>query len=739
MADVNAMFVSMDTYTATFEKVIRKIDTTTVKMIGASEQFDKAAGSILKPGKAADDAASKMQSFGKAASKAVGNVQNTGKSLENVSGRMQKTGNAAEQVTVKMLEARTSLRAVMVSFNDTSNGIGSGAKELQDAGKNVENMNKSMDKTEGSSSKAGSKVKFLMAKFNDLKKVTKAFDLADSLSASNAKLDKVYDGSKGSSKDKLHETVAAAAGSSRSTYKDMAGYVAKLSTSGGAFKKNDDAIAFAELMQKAVVAGGTDDRGAAMNQMIDSLSKGSLGSEDLKAASGTTPLVMDSLKSYTGKSSDDLYKMADEGKITAETIKNAMFSMSGDINGAFANTKMTFGETWDKLKEGALQAASGVLEKISEIVSNPQVQEFVDKIIAGMSLLGDAVAKVCDFIIGNWNIIGPVLAYLVGVVLAVMITDTIAMAAAWLLVNLPILLVVGAIAALIAILINMGVSFEEVCGAVGGFFGWLAANIYNSFVSVWNGVADFINFLRNGFNNAATNINILFLDLAINALSSITKLAKGFSSFINKLTGKKINIAAGITEMTDTLSAKKAQAMDNLEDKVYVHHKTKTDVDKATLKGRGMGIGFADKTKKLLESTNNTLTKNVTKDPTTNPGFTSYQGGKDTPGGQGTGAAKAAAAFQGSKNTLGDPTKPLKVEGTGAGGSMNVEMPDEDKEYLKNIAERDYIANVATNSLAPNISVQFGDVHKTADANKVAGRIKKILREQIAMASEGVY
>jgi hypothetical protein len=33
----------------------------------------------------------------------------------------------------------------------------------------------------------------------------------------------------------------------------------------------------------------------------------------------------------------------------------------------------------------------------------------------------------------------------------------------------------------------------------------------------------------------------------------------------------------------------------------------------------------------------------------------------------------------------------------------------------------------------------FGDIHETADANAVAGRIRKILQEEIETASEGVY
>jgi hypothetical protein len=66
-------------------------------------------------------------------------------------------------------------------------------------------------------------------------------------------------------------------------------------------------------------------------------------------------------------------------------------------------------------------------------------------------------------------------------------------------------------------------------------------------------------------------------------------------------------------------------------------------------------------------------------------------------------------------------------------------MENEDIKYLRDIAERDYINKFSTNTLAPNVAISFGDVHQEADADKVAGRIKMILQEEIATAAEGAY
>jgi hypothetical protein len=84
-------------------------------------------------------------------------------------------------------------------------------------------------------------------------------------------------------------------------------------------------------------------------------------------------------------------------------------------------------------------------------------------------------------------------------------------------------------------------------------------------------------------------------------------------------------------------------------------------------------------------------------------------------------------------------TDPITVKGTSKNDSVEVDMADEDLKYLRDIAERDYINKFSTATLAPNVSISFGDVHQEADIDKVHGRIRKILQEEIAMSAEGAY
>ena len=88
---------------------------------------------------------------------------------------------------------------------------------------------------------------------------------------------------------------------------------------------------------------------------------------------------------------------------------------------------------------------------------------------------------------------------------------------------------------------------------------------------------------------------------------------------------------------------------------------------------------------------------------------------------------------------LGSSSKPATVKGKGKNGKVDVKMSEEDMRYLRDIAERNYVNKFTTATLAPNVKISFGDVRETADVKKIKGTIEKMMREEIAVAAEGVY
>ena len=662
---------------------------------------------------------------------------------------MQKAGAATDSTVDKMLSVTKETDKIVDSLQNVGVSIDGASTKLLDASKtsetaatnflaasqNLGNVNKEVEKTGKKSKTATDNLKGLMDKLSGLKNLQKGFELADSLSITNTKLDNVNDGSQ--SNTDLQDKVYAAAGNSRSSYTDMAGYVSKLSnTTGETFQSNDETIGFTQLMQKALVAGGAspDEQNSTMDQLIDQMSGGGISGDGLSSIAESAPKILDAISSYTGMSGDELQALADKGGITADVIKNSMFAMSKDINSDFSNTDMTFADTWAKIKDGGMQAFSGILEKVTEFISNPGVQQFIDSLIAGFSLLADGVSAVLGFITNNMDMIAPFLAIIGTVLLAGIITylkaiipELIAMIpplliqmATWIATAAPILIVVAAIALVILAVYQLGGSFQQIFGFIGGVIGATIALISNIGIGIWNAVASIVNFFATSFMNPITTMKIRINEVLIWILGKVESFMQTMSGILNFITGGKVDLTAGIEAKKNELMNSNDQlnsslttttVMDTLE---YKNIKDSFDAGKE--KGVQVADNFTDKLSGLADTFSN---KNKGVDDTSFD-FQAYLGDGDS-----------------LTKTLGDDNKPLTVEGTGANGSLPVSMPEEDLSYLKDIAERDYIANIASNSLAPNISVQFGDVHENADAGKIAGHIKRILQEEIATVSEG--
>ena len=80
----------------------------------------------------------------------------------------------------------------------------------------------------------------------------------------------------------------------------------------------------------------------------------------------------------------------------------------------------------------------------------------------------------------------------------------------------------------------------------------------------------------------------------------------------------------------------------------------------------------------------------------------------------------------------------IPVEGSGKKSKkVDVDISDENLEYIRDIAEKDYTVVVKQDVLQPNVNVSFGDVHETADVKKLAKEIEKIMDEEISTFKEG--
>jgi len=596
----------------------------------------------------------------------------------------------------------TDLSTKLSSFTNEMTGLSSKGNMIDKTSEKIDNMNEKLDKSDKNAKKASSGFSKLGSfakraiKSISVDNLKSGADMVDNYIKSTNRLAKI----KGKSEQlpELQNKVNTAANRSSTSYTDMADAVSTMGSL-GTFKSSDETIAFTELMQKSLKLDGSDQK---LSDVSKSMSDGAIQGDEFSSLINSAPTIGEAMSKATGKSVGQLQTLAEQGMITADVLKNAMFASSEGINQDFSNQPKTFADIWTQISNSAMNALNPIMQLVSNIINSQEFQGAVNVLIAGFSYISSLVSSLVNFIMNNGDLIQALLISIGIVLLGVLAMSLVS----WIMMYAPILLIIGAITAIIFIISKLGISFQDVFSFVGGIIGLFYANFYNTFVRMWNSVAAFINFFGNVFSNPIASIKILFYDLVTSVLTKMLDMAKGIQGLLSKF-GIDIDITSNLDELNNKLLNEKEKTKRESGYRVFLNNKDTISTEDTVNK---FGNGAAGLLNKLNDFGNQLTNTN-----------TDY------------------SQFGSSEDILGTTGNPTTVQGTGSNGSVVTDIEDEDLGYLRDMAERDYIANVATNTLAPNISVSFGDVHETADANQLFGRIQTILQEQIAVAPEGVY
>ena len=307
----------------------------------------------------------------------------------------------------------------------------------------------------------------------------------------------------------LNDKIFATANRSRGSYGAMSESVARIGMlAGDKFSSNDELIGFTELVQKSFKLGGADttEQQSAMLQLSQAMASGRLQGDEYVSIIENAPLIADAIAKYTGVGREGLKELSSDGAITADIIKNAVFSMSDEINERFKTIPMTWSDYMALIQNEALRAFGKVFESVSILINTEKFQSFVNGIIKGIYLLanltlwminflvpiiagffdflGNMISWIVSFISSNWNILSSILyaGISVGIALFVMwlwsaskalwamVPAILANGAAFIWSNLPLILMIGLITLIIYTLKKMGVTTSEMVGFVTGLF-----------------------------------------------------------------------------------------------------------------------------------------------------------------------------------------------------------------------------------------------------------------------------
>lgn len=630
------------------------------------------------------------------------------------------------------------------------------AKAILGASKKTDGFNDSLKRTGAVASVANSGLSKLVKTAMSLAAVKKGMDLTDTYTNTNARLGMIT----GSLEEQraLQKDVFAAAGRARGNYTEMANATAKLKMlAGDTFGSNQEAVGFTELLTKSLKISGasTAEQNSAFLQLTQAMTAGKLQGDEFRSIMENAPMVADAIAQYMGKSKAELKELSSHGAITADIIKGAMFSAADEINGKFADMPPTFADTWQKIKNAGMQALGGVFEKANTVLNSAGVQTALNNFIGLIYLAGEATEGFIDFCIAAWPMVSPFIwaaAAALGAYAAAQIVSnglslisatgfgaqaigagiyalalwattgaTWAETTAMLGLNsslyaCPLVWIVGLVLVLtaafyagVAAVNHFAGTSISATGLIGGAFFALFAFVYNHFVypiiAVFSMLANFIG--NTCFNDATAAVKVLFLDMANACIGYVLNMARSIENIVNKIPGVTVDITSGLEGLQTGLETKITAIKDESGWKEYVKQPELLDYSEMASKGYNAGKNLADKASNLFSGFNPSL---------------------DGAGGSGIDFSSFATAGN-----------PATVKGTGKGGAVKVETEKEDIEWMRKLAERDYVARIAQNTLAPNIRVEFsGPITKEADTDGLVGHVVDRLKEVIATAPEGV-
>lgn len=348
--------------------------------------------------------------------------------LRKINTALNTTLNAFEQVqrasgnAVDTAQIQAS-RAALVEANREVDNMAEGYRR---AAQQEEVLNRGLRNGASAADGMLGRVKSLVATLAAGAGIKAILGMSDKMTSTSARLSFLVDD--GGSVDALEQKIMASAQRSRAAYLDTASAIASMgANAGSAFSDNDELIAFMEQVNKQFVIGGATAEGqsAAMLQLTQAMAAGALRGEELNSILENAPGIARAIESYMGVAEGSIKQYAEQGLITSEVVKNALFSVADETNAKFESMPMTWAQVWTTMQNKALSIFDPILARINQVANSERFSTVTDGIISGLAGIAAVAGVVLDLLISggalvvdNWSWISPIVWGLVAAFLA---------------------------------------------------------------------------------------------------------------------------------------------------------------------------------------------------------------------------------------------------------------------------------------------------------------------------------
>lgn len=348
--------------------------------------------------------------------------------LRKINTALNTTLNAFEQVQRASGNAvdTAQIQAARAALVEANREVDNMAEGYRRAAQQEEVLNRGLRNGASAADGMLGRVKSLVATLAAGAGIKAILGMSDKMTSTSARLSFLVDD--GGSVDALEQKIMASAQRSRAAYLDTASAIASMgANAGSAFSDNDELIAFMEQVNKQFVIGGATAEGqsAAMLQLTQAMAAGALRGEELNSILENAPGIARAIESYMGVAEGSIKQYAEQGLITSEVVKNALFSVADETNAKFESMPMTWAQVWTTMRNKALSIFDPILARINQVANSERFSTVTDGIISGLAGIAAVAGVVLDLLISggalvvdNWSWIGPIVWGLVAAFLA---------------------------------------------------------------------------------------------------------------------------------------------------------------------------------------------------------------------------------------------------------------------------------------------------------------------------------
>lgn len=677
--------------------------------------------------------------------------------------------------TASLSAARNEIAQATVAAEEFNQTMQQASSPINDNIRRQEQFNQSLQNGASESSNLVSAIKRMVGAYLSIQTAGKILEMSDEITQTTSRLNMMNDGLQSTAD--LYNMVYVAANDVRGSLGDMASVVARFGNNAkDAFSSSAEVVQFANLVQKQMTIAGasTQEAANAELQLSQALGSGVLRGDELNSIFEQAPNLIQNIADYLDVPIGKIRSMAQDGELSADVVKQAVFAATDEINANFESMPMTWGQMWTVFQNNATMAFQPVLQRLNDLANTDGFQTFTTNaindlaVVAGVVLdIFEGIGSIGTFVQDNWQIIGPVVYGVVAALAAyatyVGITNAIDMISTGIKITMcvasyahaaatgteasataaataaqyglntamlscPLTWIVVGIMALIIVLVALcnhfsgaghiaQSTFGAICGGINvviQYFKNWGLSVADIFIGIWNAGGACATNVEIAFHNAISHVQALWY----NMLSTALTVVSGICSALNKLPFVDFDYS-GITGAADNYASKAATASGSTKDYTSVSAAFSKGIKTYDTYQNGWakeaytaGAAWGDGVTSKIK---NTLSSKATNIPNAN----NYPNALAS-----SNAATAANTADTAKNT--------------AKTSNTLSASSEDLKYLRDIADREYVNKFTTAQIKVEM-INHNNVNNDMDLDGMAEHLRSKIEEEMNAAAEGEH